>query len=88
MSIDVTIREETTSGDVLQELALQLASERLTVAELIRSRVEAEVRAHHASSDPTPYRGLVQPERHEKRLYSTRPPRRIDETIISQIKRR
>lgn len=77
MSIDVTVRDETTSGDVLQELALQLASERLTVAELIRSRVEAEVRAHHASTDG-PYRGLVQPERHEERLNAARAPRRID----------
>jgi len=78
MSIGVTVRDETTSGDLLQELELQLVSERLTVAELIRSRVEAEVRTHHASSDTTPYRGLVQPESHEQRLNSTRPPKRID----------
>ena len=78
MSIDVTVRDETTAGDVLQELALQLASERLTVAQLIRSRVETEVRAHHASSGSTPYGGLVQPVPHEQKLNAARPPRRID----------
>lgn len=78
MSIDVRVRDETTSGDVLHELALQLSSERLTVAELIRTRVEAEVRAHHASDAAEPYRGLVQPERHEERLNGPRPPKRID----------
>lgn len=77
MSINVRVSDETTSGDVLHELALQLSSERLTVAELIRTRVEAEVRAHHASSSPKPYRGLVQPERHEQRLNTTHP-KRID----------
>lgn len=78
MSIDVTVRDETTAGDLLQELALQLASERLTVAELIRSRVETEARAHQASRGTTPYQGLVQPVPHEQKVNATRPPTRID----------
>lgn len=62
MTVEVMIRDETTSGDVLRQLALQLDAERLTVRELIASRVEAEVRAHNASSTTQPFQGLVQPE--------------------------
>lgn len=82
MTVEVTVRDETTSGDVLGELALQLASERLTVRELIASRVEAEVRLHNARSGARPYRGLVQPEAHERLL--NRAPRRID--AAAQVK--
>lgn len=61
MSIDVTVRDETTAGDLLQELALQLASERLTVAELIRSRVETEARAHRLPGAPPRTRASCSP---------------------------
>lgn len=56
------VRDETTSGEVLQQLALQLEAERVTVRELIVSRVEAEVRTHNARATAEPFRGLVQPE--------------------------
>jgi hypothetical protein len=78
MTVEVTVRDETTSGDVLGELALQLSSERITVRELITTRVEAEVRLHNARRSDTPYRGLVQPLDHEQRLNKSRPARPID----------
>ena len=68
MAIEVTVRDETTSGGVLHELELQLANERLTVAELIRTRVEAEVRLHNARTSGHTFRGLVQPDERELRL--------------------
>jgi hypothetical protein len=78
MSIDVTVRDETTSGELLQELALQLTREQITVSELIRSRVEAEVRIYNARSSEKPFRGLVQPEAHEQQLNPARTAKRID----------
>lgn len=78
MTVEVTVRDETTSGDVLGELALQLESERLTVRELITSRVNAEVRVHNARGGRTAYRGLVDPEPHEQRLNPIRKPRKVD----------
>lgn len=78
MSIDVTVRDETTSGELLQELELQLSRERITVSDLIRSRVEAEVRIYNARSSERPFRGLVQPESHEQRLNPVRRAKRLD----------
>ena len=48
--ITSTVRDETTAGDALAALELQLEAEQLTVAEPIRARVHQEVRAHNASS--------------------------------------
>ncbi len=79
MTVEVTVRDETTSGDVLAELSLQLAREQVTARELITSRVEAEVRQHNARSGAgSPYRGLVQPVEHERQLNADRPRARID----------
>lgn len=78
MSIDVTVRDETTSGELLQELELQLTRERITVSDLIRSRVEAEVRIYNAGSSEKAFSGLVQPKAHEQRLNPARPAKRID----------
>ncbi len=78
MTFGVNVRDETTSGEVLLELELQLSDERLTVADLIRSRVEAEVRLHNARRSGPPFRGLVQPVAHERRLNPVRTTKRID----------
>jgi len=58
--ITLTVRDETTAGDALAELELQLEAEETTVAELIRARVHQEVRAHNASGDAR-FSGLVAP---------------------------
>ncbi len=57
-----------TPGQGRREAAeLKLASERLTAAELIRRRVEAEVAAHNARTDSV-FQGLVQPTDSENAL--------------------
>ena len=60
MPTTLTVRDETTSGDTLHEFALEVLTERITVRELIRSRVYQEVQDYNRSQ-PEVYRGLVQP---------------------------
>jgi len=67
MSTTLTVRDETTSGGTLQEFALELLTERITVRELIRSRVYQEVQDYNRRQ-PEVYRGLVQPTDAEKAL--------------------
>ena len=67
-SFTLTVRDETTAGDTLAELELQLSSEQVTVRELIRARVHQEVRRHNAERATTPFRGLVQPSPKERSL--------------------
>ena len=81
MAFIVKVRDETTSGDVLGALDLQLEDERTTVRELIRARVHQEVRAFNAqqtSNDRVV--GLVQPTKAERELngYRLKMPRLID----------
>jgi hypothetical protein len=81
MAVTLTVRDETTAGDTLHELELQLVAERVTVRELIRARVHQEVRAHNASNAAQGrFFGLVQPDDAERDLngYRLRKPRRID----------
>jgi hypothetical protein len=78
MAVEVTVRDETTSGDVLLELELQFDDDQLSVADLIRTRVQAEVRRYGADAAARSYRGLVQPEEHERRLNGPGAGRRID----------
>lgn len=57
----VTIRDETLAGAKdAREWALELLTERLTVRELIRSRVFQEVKDHNARASST-FVGLVRP---------------------------
>src|SRR4051794_32309080 len=76
--VTVIVRDETTAGETLRELELQLLDERTTVRELIRARVHQEVRRHNAEKAINPFRGLVQPSDRERAL--NRPPkhRRVD----------
>lgn len=78
----LTVRDETTSGDELAALELQLTAEVLTVRELIRARVHQEVRDHNARTDAGRARffGLVQPTDTERELngYRMANPRRVD----------
>jgi hypothetical protein len=67
MAGTVTIRDETLAGESLRAWALEVTSERLTVRELIRSRVYQEVQDYNAKQGQV-YHGLVQPEDAEKTL--------------------
>jgi hypothetical protein len=67
MAALLTIRDESLGGDTLQTWALEVLSERLTVRELIRSRVYQEVQDYNLKQGDV-YRGLVQPEDTEKTL--------------------
>jgi len=70
----VTIRDETASGSVTNELSLDVLTERVTVRELIRSRVYQEVQDYNRQrSTGTDFHGLVTPTDSEKTLNGTRP---------------
>jgi hypothetical protein len=81
----LTIRDESATGNVTNELTLDVLAETITVRELIRSRVYQEVqdynlRQRSASSDKT-FRGLVTPSDAERALNGAmklRKPREID----------
>jgi len=60
MPATVTIRDESTSGGTLHEFALEILTERITVRELIRSRVYQEVQDYNRRQ-PAVFQGLVQP---------------------------
>jgi hypothetical protein len=79
MPTTLTVRDETTSGGTLHEFALELLTERITVRELIRSRVYQEVQDYNRRQ-PEVFRGLVQPTDAEKALngYKLRNKRTID----------
>jgi hypothetical protein len=63
----VTIRDESLGGESLNEWALEVMTERITVRELIRSRVYQEVQDYNLRHQQV-FRGLVQPEEAEKTL--------------------
>ena len=78
--VSVTVKDETTSGETLAALQLQLESERVTVRELIRARVHQEVRDYNAQRATQIFRGLIQPTEAERELngYRMKTARRID----------
>lgn len=79
MSGTLTIRDESLSGDPLREWQLELAAEKITVRELIRSRVYQEVQDYNVKHGQV-YHGLVQPEDAEKALngWKLKKPRLLD----------
>ena len=72
MIATVTIRDETLNGESLGEWALEVTAERITVREVIRSRVYQEVQDYNLRSGTT-FRGLIQPEEAEKALNGNEP---------------
>lgn len=60
MAVTLTVRDETTTGSVYNEVPLEFPSERITVRELIRERVYQEVQDFNLQSREV-FRGLVQP---------------------------
>ncbi|HTU22996.1 MAG TPA: hypothetical protein VMG10_33475 [Gemmataceae bacterium] len=79
MAATVTIRDENLGGESSPAWELQVPSERLTVRELIRSRVYQEVQDFNVKQSQV-YRGLVQPEDAEKALngWKLKKPRLLD----------
>ncbi len=73
------IRDELSTGQVVNEFSLDFLEERITVRELIRSRVYEEVRLFNFSK-PGYFKGLVQPSDAEAVLngYKLREKRAID----------
>lgn len=72
MSVTLTIRDETASGQVLNELPLEFPSENVTVRELIRERVYQEVQDFNNKQSEQVFRGLVQPTDTERILNGPR----------------
>jgi hypothetical protein len=72
MPVVLTIRDETSAGDVFDERPLELPSERMTVRELIRERVYQEVQDYNRRSGDKLFRGLVQPTDAERVLNGKR----------------
>src|SRR5512140_1678479 len=60
MSVQVKVYDQKLPGQTLHEFVVELLTERVTVRELIRSRVHQEVEAFNIKQ-PEVYRGLVQP---------------------------
>jgi len=60
MTTTLTIRDETAAGQTLHQWSLEFLTERVTVRELIRSRVYQEVQDYNLRK-PTVFRGLVRP---------------------------
>jgi hypothetical protein len=79
MPATLTVRDESTSGKTLNEFVLDLLTERITVRELIRSRVYQEVQDYNRRL-PERFRGLVQPTDAEETLngFKLKKPRQID----------
>jgi hypothetical protein len=67
MPVTLTIRDETTQNRNGQTFTLSFPAERLTVRELIRSRVYQEVEAYN-SQQTEYFRGLVQPSEAEQTI--------------------
>jgi len=80
MPMTLTIRDEELTGKTVNELSLEFLTERITVRELIRSRVYQEVQDHNVAAGQREFRGLVRPTEVEQVLNKTgeKKPRMID----------
>jgi len=79
MPVTLTIRDETTSGDVYHERPLEFPTERITVRDLIRERVYQEVQDFNLEQGERNFRGLVQPTDAERVLNGRRTEYRLKE---------
>ena len=79
MPTTLTIRDETATGELLGQTVLEFLTERITVRELIRSRVYQEVQDYNTKK-PECFNGLVQPGDAEKTLngFKLRKTREVD----------
>ncbi len=72
MAVMLTIRDATVSGRPLHEWALEVLTERMSVRELIRSRVYQEVQDYN-QSQLDGFRGLIQLREAEQTLNGVKP---------------
>ena len=72
MTVTLTVRDETMSGDVYHEIPLEFPSERISVRDLVRERVYQEVQDFNRKRDERVFRGLVQPTDTERVLNGTK----------------
>jgi hypothetical protein len=79
MRVTVNIRDENVGGGSAREWAMEVMSERMTVREIIRSRVYQEVQDHNVEQEQV-FRGLVEPTDAEQTLngWKLKKPRQID----------
>jgi hypothetical protein len=70
--MQLSVRDETLSGQSLHETSLEFLSERITVRDLLRERVHHEVREFNRQHENPIYRGLVQPQDVERSLNGTK----------------
>jgi len=70
--INLSIKDETAGGKILNEIIISLKNELLTVKDIIEARVNAEVEAYN-NKLPEIYRGLVQPQDAEIALNGYKP---------------
>lgn len=79
MAVTLTVNDENVAGERFQQWALEVLAERITVRELIRSRVYQEVQDYNRKR-PELFRGLVQPTDAEQTLNGFKLPkgRQID----------
>ncbi len=79
-AITINIKDETATGKIFNKVSVQLASEMVTVQDIIEARVTAEVRAYNKKTGGL-YAGLVQPTDAEKTLngFKLKPKQQVDE---------
>jgi len=79
MSATLTIRDESPGAKSFRQWSLEVLTERLTVRELIQSRVYQEVQDHNRRP-PAEFQGLVQPNDAERTLngFRLKKPRQLD----------
>lgn len=71
MSVSLKVRDETARGEVIAEAVLRFPAERISVRELIETRVEQEIERYHASTSSS-FNGLIQPTEAEQLLNGPR----------------
>jgi hypothetical protein len=78
-TVTLTIKDETTGGKTVNEIAVSFASELTTVKEIIKARVSAEVDLYN-NKMPEYFKGLVEPGDAEKTLngYKIKDRRKVD----------
>jgi hypothetical protein len=67
MPITISLRDSSLDGKIIAEVPVSFTSERITVADLITTRVYAEVEKYNTTL-PEYFRGLVQPKDAERVL--------------------
>jgi hypothetical protein len=79
MSVTITIKDETSTGKVTHQIPVSFSSELVSVKEIIKARVYADVNNYNRRL-PEYFQGLVQPSDAEKTLngYKLKERRKVD----------